>query len=164
MIEENAIVVGVKPDVAMLEVVRRIPCGLCGQTRGCGMSLWGRLLGHRNNIFRAENKIDAKVGDMVVVGIEEQALLLSSLSAYGVPLLAMFIGASLVSTLATSELVNSVGQADRNALIGAALGLVIGLVWIKGHNAGRGLGKGYRPVILRAEDKRTIQLKCERSE
>lgn len=164
MIEENAIVVGVEADIAMLEVVRRTPCGLCGQTRGCGISLWGKLLGHRDNIFKADNQIDAKIGDMVVVGIEEQALLLSSLTAYGVPLLAMFLGAVLATALSSTELVNEVGRADRNAVIGAVLGLVAGLFWVKGHNAGRGLGKGYRPVILRAEDNRTIQLKCERSE
>lgn len=47
MIEELAVVVGTDGDKAMLEIVRSKPCGLCGRTRGCGMSLWGRLLGHR---------------------------------------------------------------------------------------------------------------------
>lgn len=164
MIEEHAIVVDVEPEAAMLEVVRRTPCGLCGQTRGCGISLWGRLLGHRANIFKADNQINAKVGDMVVVGIEEQALLISSLAAYGVPLLAMFMGAVLATALAASEVSDAVGQADRNAVIGAVLGLVAGLLWVKWHNAARGLGAGLRPVILRAEDQRSIQLKCERSE
>ena len=37
MIEESAIVVGLEQNAAMLEIVRRNPCGLCGQTRGCGI-------------------------------------------------------------------------------------------------------------------------------
>src|SRR5687768_13337053 len=95
MIEENAIVISLEQDMALLEVVRRKPCGLCGQTRGCGISLWGRLLGHRKNIFKAVNQIDAKPGDSVVVGVEEQALLMSSLTFYGIPLFTMLTGALL---------------------------------------------------------------------
>jgi len=158
MIEEHAIVVGLERDVAMLEVLRRTPCGLCGQTRGCGVSLWGRLFGHKPNIFKALNQINAGIGDSVVVGIEEQALLVSALVVYGVPLLLMLLGALLAGAMF------GVNHVDRNTMIGAIVGLVIGLLWVKGHTAGRSLGKGYRPVILRAEDKRMIQLQCERSE
>ena len=145
MIEEQAIVVGVENDVTMLEVVRRTPCGLCGQTRGCGISLWGRLFGHRPNIFKAVNQIDAKVGDSVIVGIEEQALLISSLTVYGIPLVTMLAGA-------------------RNAVIGAVVGLMLGLLWVKGHTAGRSLDARYRPVILRTANNGVINLKCERGE
>src|SRR3546814_10370195 len=56
-------------------VIRRTPCGLCGQTRGCGVSLWGKVFRHRPHIFRAANQVKARTGDLVIVGIEEQALL-----------------------------------------------------------------------------------------
>lgn len=160
MIEEHAIVVGLEQETALLEVLRRTPCGLCGQTRGCGVSLWGRLFGHKPNIFRALNQIDSKVGDGVVVGIEEQALLTSALVIYGVPLLTMLIGALVAGSIFNNEVVS---QVDRNTVVGAISGLAIGLLWVKGHTAGRGLSGHYRPVILRADDQRTIQLKCERS-
>ncbi|MFA6178445.1 MAG: SoxR reducing system RseC family protein [Candidatus Methylopumilus sp.] len=156
MIEEHAIVVDVDNDTAMLEIVRKTPCGLCGQTRGCGISLWGRLFGHRSNIFKAANQINAKAGDAVIVGIEEQALLFSSMLVYGIPLAALLLGALLAGVLAPSEL-----HADGTAMIGAALGLVLGLLWVKVHSAGRGLDARYRPVILRAGDKSAIILKCK---
>jgi sigma-E factor negative regulatory protein RseC len=146
MIEEHAIVVGVEQELALLEVVRRTPCGLCGQTRGCGISLWGRLFGHRNNIFRAANQIGAKVGDSVVVGVDEHALLTSSLAAYGAPLLALLAGALLGNGIGSGE------RADLYAAIGALAGLALGLLWLKMHMAGRGLDARYRPVILRADD------------
>lgn len=149
MIEEHAVVVGVEQDVAMLEVVRRTPCGLCGQTRGCGISLWGRLFGHKPNIFRAVNQINARVGDSVIVGIEEQALLRSALTVYGVPLLAMLAGALLAGAVFPGDALE-ISHADRNAVIGAAAGLILGLLWVKGHVAGRSLDARYRPVILRA--------------
>ena len=156
MIEEHAIVVDIdNDDAAMLEIVRRTPCGLCGQSRGCGISIWGRLFGHKPNIFKAVNQINAKVGDSVIVGIEEQALLTSSMTVYGIPLVAMLAGALLAGGLFAA------GHADRNAVIGAVIGLVFGLLWVKAYTAGRGLDARYRPVILRAGDSSMIQLKCE---
>lgn len=160
MIEEHAVVVGVEQDSAMLEIVRRTPCGLCGQTRGCGISLWGRLFGHRSNIFKAMNQINAKVGDSVIVGIEEQALLRSSLTVYGVPLLAMLAGALLGGGVFAGD----ANHADGYAVFGAVAGLVLGLLWLKGHAAGRSLDAHYRPVILRAGDQGVINVKCERGE
>ena len=156
MIEEHAIVVDIdNDDAAMLEIVRRTPCGLCGQSRGCGISIWGRLFGHKPNIFKAVNQINAKVGDSVIVGIEEQALLTSSMTVYGIPLVAMLAGALLAGGLFAAD------HTDRNAVIGAVIGLVSGLLWVKAYTAGRGLDARYRPVILRAGDSSMIKLKCE---
>lgn len=144
MVEEQAVVVDIDNEVAMLEVIRRTPCSLCGQTRGCGVSLWGKLFRHRPHIFRAANQIKAKIGDIVVVGIEEQALLRDSLLAYGVPLVAMMAGAFIAVAFWAGD-----GNRDGSAVIGAVLGLVFGLVWVKGHAAGYGLGARCQPVILR---------------
>lgn len=144
MVEEQAIIVGLKDDLAMLEVFRRTPCSMCGQTRGCGISLWGKLLRHRSPIFKALNRIDAKVGDHVVVGIEEQTLLKSSLLAYGVPLAGIFVGAMIAAGIWPGS--------DASSVLGAAVGLAVGLLWMKGHSAGNGLASACRPVILRAGD------------
>jgi len=169
VIEENAIVVGLEQNAAMLEIVRRTPCGLCGQTRGCGISLWGRLFGHRSNIFKANNQINAKVGDNVIVGVEEQALLISSLTVYGIPLVTTLVGALLASVIfaGDSNHVNP-DHADLYAVMGAIAGLLIGLLWLKGHAAGRSMDARYQPVILRADkpfnSQGEINLKCERGE
>jgi sigma-E factor negative regulatory protein RseC len=143
MIEEQAVVLGVDRDTAMLEIVRSKPCGLCGQTRGCGVSIWGRLLGHRSSVVRAENQINAQTGDRVVVGLDEKALLASSLAAYGVPLLSLLVGAALGGSFAAVP-----AHQDLYSLAGAAAGLVLGLLWLRGH-ASRSKGGAHRPVVLR---------------
>lgn len=155
MIEERAVVVGLDGDQVLLEIVRNKPCGLCGQTRGCGVSLWGRLLGHRNNVFHADNRINARVGDSVVVGVDEKALLASSLAVYGVPLLALLAGAALGGVMTPVAL-----AADIRSVAGAVTGLVLGLLWLKGHAAGRGLNARYRPVVLRAADADVVNPGC----
>jgi sigma-E factor negative regulatory protein RseC len=150
MVEEQAVVVALKDEMAMLEVIRRKPCGLCGQTRGCGISMWGKLFRHRPHIFKAANRIDAKVGDFVIVGVEEQALLRSALLVYGVPLVALLAGALVASLAWGGE------HRDTSTVIGAVLGLIVGLLWVKGHTAGHVFDSRYQPVILRADNRIVI--------
>jgi sigma-E factor negative regulatory protein RseC len=157
MIEEHALVIGVEQDVALLEVVRRSACGLCGKTRGCGISLFGRLFGHKNNVFKAENTIHAKPGDNVVVAIEERAVLMSAMVVYGVPLGVLLLGAILGNALSDG----TSSQADMYAFAGAIAGLLSGLGWVKGYATARVMSHRYQPTILRLADAQVINFKCE---
>ena len=155
MIEEQAIVLSVQNEDATLEIIRSKPCGICGQTRGCGVSLWGRVFGHQASIFKAANQINAQVGDAVIVGVDEQAILLSAFAAYGIPLVTLFAGGFLAGIFAPSD-----AHADRNAVIGAVLGLLLGMAWLKGHLQGRRLDARFQPVILRKGSESIINFKC----
>lgn len=159
MIEEQAVVVGIEHDQALLEIIRSKPCGLCGQTRGCGVSLWGRLFGHRNNVFRADNHIGAKVGDAVVVGIDEQALLNGSLMIYGIPLFGLLAGAGLAVSFSGPSTAR-----DAYAISGALAGLLLGLLWLRGHSAGAGLAASYRPIIVRLASTIEFRPGCKRGD
>lgn len=145
MIEEYAIVTEVADGFATLEIERRTACGLCGQTRGCGNATWGKLLGHRQHGFRAKNPINAKVGDSVVVGVDERAMLSSVFYLYIVPLIAMFVAAILADTFFSHELY---------VVLAAMLGLWFGFVWVKRRLVGYGEAENarstqYVSVILR---------------
>ena len=156
MIEQHAIILAIetpveRPAVATIEVVRRTACGLCGKTRGCGNAFWGKLFGHKDVSLKAENTINAKVGQSVIVGIEEKALLKSALLLYIAPLATMLFGAILASKVSPSDL---------SAMVGAVAGLLVGFFWVKGHVAGRVYYQNYQPKILRldnaASDSETI--------
>jgi len=147
MIEQSAIILAVdassdKLPLATIEVVRKTACGLCGQTRGCGNSIWGKIFAHKATSFKAQNTINAYVGQSVIVGIDEVAVMKSALLLYIVPLVTMLIGSILVSQLHAS---------DAAAMIGAAVGLVLGYFWVKGHIAGRAYYKSQQPKILRLD-------------
>jgi len=157
MIEEQAVVVRVEPDKAYLEIVRHSLCGLCGQTRGCGVSLWGKLFGHQQEGFFAANEIDAQPGDNVVVGVEEKALLAGSLVVYGVPLLLLLTGAVIGVFLAPA----AAGK-DLYPMLGAGIGLALSLLWLKGHAATHGMDTRYRPVILRRAENFTSEKVCHK--
>jgi sigma-E factor negative regulatory protein RseC len=148
MIEERAVILSLDntsgdstaSTTATLEIERKTACGLCGQTRGCGNSIWGKLFAHQSTAFKAQNRINAKVGDSVIVGINEKALLKSAMLLYMLPLATMLIGAILVRQFSATEL---------GAMLGAAAGLVLGLLWVKGHTASSGYFSLQQPVILR---------------
>ena len=146
MIEERAIILSLESELsstdstATLEIERKIACGLCGQTRGCGNSIWGKVFAHQSTAFKAQNRINAKVGDSVIVGINEQALLRSAMLLYIVPLATLFIGAILMQ---------QAFKTNAYAMLGAMLGLVLGLLWVKGHTMSSRYFKLQQPVILR---------------
>lgn len=158
MIQEQAVVVGVNQGLASLEILRNKPCGLCGQTRGCGISIWGRLFGHRANIFKVKNTVNAKVDDVVTVGIQENALLLSAVIVYGVPLLTLILGAAFANLAFAGDL-----HADRNTVLGAFFGLFVGYLWLKGHKQADSFSAQYQPVILEIIDKKLVQKQCQTS-
>ena len=146
MIEERAIILSLESEsfatdsTATLEIERKIACGLCGQTRGCGNSIWGKVFAHQSTAFKAQNRINAKVGDSVIVGINEKALLKSALLLYILPLATMLIGAILATQIQ-----------DKNvyAMLGALAGLLLGFLWVKGHTMSSSYFKLQQPVILR---------------
>ena len=148
MIEEHAIVTKSAGTVATLEIERRTACGLCGQKRGCGNATWGKMLGHDSHDFTAENQINAQVGDSVVVGIDEQAVLNSAFFLYVVPLVGLLIGTLVADYLFKNQFY---------VILGAVLGLVLGFLWVKGHlighdKSGEAFSKKYQAIILRLAD------------
>lgn len=152
MIEEQAIVVRVEGDCAHLEVERSQPCGLCGTTRGCGMSLFGRLLNRYHGSFSAQNTLQLSVGDRVVVAIEENALLSSALTIYLIPLLLICMGGYLGAAQGVSR-----AQSDLYGLIGAVAGLLLGLAIVRKISA----AAHPRPSMLRRSDTRIVR-QCSR--
>lgn len=156
MIEERAVVLSLErainstlpsDAIATLEIERKTACGLCGQTRGCGNSIWGKLFAHRSAAFKAQNRINAKVGDSVIVGIDEKALLKSALLLYMLPLATLLIGAILAT---------QIYDTNSSAMIGAAIGLVLGLLWVKGHTMSSSYFTLQQPVVLRLAFEETV--------
>lgn len=153
MIEQHAIILALEANhnathtLATLEIERQTACGLCGQTRGCGNSIWGKLFAHRTATFRATNAIDAKVGDRVIVGIQESALLKSAFLLYMLPLATLIFGAILASKLHDS---------NGSAMLGAVIGLLLGFIWVKGHTMSSSYVSEQQPVILRTANKNEV--------
>jgi sigma-E factor negative regulatory protein RseC len=157
MIEEQAVILSVENQsnpqvsIATLEIERKTACGLCGKTRGCGNAIWGKLFAHQSSAFKAQNAINASVGQSVIVGINEQALLRSALLLYLLPLATMLIAALIAMQVHTGDL---------SAIVGAVIGLLLGFMWVKGYTTSNQYFLLQQPVILRLADAENVIKFC----
>lgn len=145
MIEETARVVAAEGEFVWVETQRQSTCGGCAARQGCGTATLAKVLGRRRTRVRALNRDAARVGDRVVVGIDEQALVRGSLAVYAVPLLGLLAGGVLGALLQTR--LQLAGEAL--TLVAGVAGLVVGLLWVKGFTRRIRGDSRYQPVVLR---------------
>lgn len=108
MIEEQVIVTATTEQGAWVEGIQQSACGSCSAKAGCGQHTMSQL-GKKVTLwlpFSSQLQPDTdlksmlKVGQQIVVGLPEGAILRSTFVLYGVPLLALVLGAMLGHFLA----------------------------------------------------------------
>ena len=148
MIEESGRVVDVDDSYAWIETNPATACGSCAVKQGCGTSALASLFGQRKSPLRVVNRINAAVGDQVVIGISETGLLSGSLAVYTAPLAGLFAGGLLGRFVARSLFP---GGVELVSILGGVLGLLAGLVWLRGFSQSTEQDARYQPVILRQQ-------------
>lgn len=139
MITETGKVVALKDDKAWVQTIRVSACQSCSARSGCGQRALAKVSGGRANQVLVANTAGARVGDEVIIGIDEQSLLIASLVVYGVPLLLMVL-ASIAGH-------HWFGGTDGVAIAGALAGLGLGFWWARRWQSGN--GDQYQPRMLR---------------
>ena len=115
---EKGIVVGITSKNISIESYRDKACSLCGQKKGCGNSLWGKLLNHKK-VIQIETDEKVKIGDIVNFHYDEKLLLKISLIIYFFPLISLLIFLGLAQYLSDEILFS---------IFGMIFGLIFG-VW-----------------------------------
>lgn len=143
MIEEHGRVLNVEPGAVWVETVRRSACDSCQARNGCGQSVLQRLgLGARQGFIRVLNEQvehDCRVGDEVIIGIPENAVLHGSTLVYLVPLLALFVGALVAQAIGTGEPL---------IILASFLGMGIGFVAVRWHSHRLRSNSAFMPRVL----------------
>jgi len=119
MIEIPAKVTRVEGEVAWVSTNAPTSCGACGG-KGCGSSVFARLLHRDEPEYQVGNRVAARVGEDVVVGIPDGALLKATLTGYLVPLALVVLGAMVAAR-----------WGDVGAAAGAGVGLLLALAWLR---------------------------------
>jgi sigma-E factor negative regulatory protein RseC len=149
MIEETGQVVDVEGEFAWVESERSSTCGSCAVRQGCGTGAIARALGQRRVRLRVLNRIGARIGDHVVIGVSSAGLVRGSLAVYAVPLSGLFAGALAGYALASRFYTE--WPVDPLAIAGAIAGFVAGLVWLRGFSLRTAMNPDYQPVVLRQD-------------
>ncbi|HJV28146.1 MAG TPA: SoxR reducing system RseC family protein [Aromatoleum sp.] len=119
LIEGTARVVAIREGIAWLEPEQGGSCGGCASAAMCGSkgigTLATRLEARR---FPLADAADLAIGERVVVGVREDALVRASLTAYAIPLVMMF---------ALGALAQAMDGRDAITVVACLAGLAIGL-------------------------------------
>ncbi len=144
MIEETAYVVAVDSQGVWVETQRQSACGQCAARKGCGTAVLGKALGKKRNrvLVANPNQAPVQVGDQVLIGIDESALVRGSMAVYLVPLLSFFLFGVLGQTLASRLMP---GSGEGLSILFSLLGLLLGFLWARRYARG---DQRYQPVIL----------------
>jgi sigma-E factor negative regulatory protein RseC len=146
MIEESATVLACDEDFAFVETQVQAACGACQAQSGCSTSVLSGLFKRRNNRLKVLNPIQAKPGQRVIIGIQEQALVSVSLVAYLLPLLSLILGA--VGIQEATEYWQWQGG-ELGSILGGLSGLIIGLYLVRSFSYRHQHDQSYQAVILR---------------
>jgi sigma-E factor negative regulatory protein RseC len=153
MIEKPGVVIQVEDQFALVQTLSDSSCQHCVNHQGCGMANLTSMLRPKYGTVKVVNQLAAQVGDQVIIGLEENALLKTSLVFYLLPLLGLFSGAIgyewVVVMMQWPEL-------EILTVIASLLGLWMGLLQAQRINAKINKDTRYYPVIL----KKIVLEKC----
>ncbi|SEP99762.1 sigma-E factor negative regulatory protein RseC [Ectothiorhodospira magna] len=143
MIEETARVIAVdEPGFAWVETERKTACGTCSVNKGCGTSVIAKLFGQRRTQVRVIDPVGVTLGDEVIIGLEESALVRGSLAIYILPLVCLLIGAALGQWLWA-------GYGELPVVLAGLAGLAAGLGAVGGFTRRIRRDPRYQPVVVR---------------
>lgn len=150
MVEEQGVVIALEGGDAWVETRRKAVCDTCSANKGCGTAVLSKALGNKRSRIKVPlcGDLPLRVGDEVVIGLQEQALLRGSMAVYGLPLLLM-LAAALCGDYAGRHWLgmHAVDPLDITAGIG---GFIAGLIWVKAFSRRVARDPRYQPVILSA--------------
>jgi sigma-E factor negative regulatory protein RseC len=144
MIEEQAKVIEVDGDFAVVETERKSACGHCSAASACGTSLLEKLFAGRTTrlrVLRAGHELSA--GEQVIVGLQESAMLQVSFIVYGLPLLCM-----ILFSLAGLAIQQLLGVSEWPVVVMAIAGLATGFGLVRFYSLTRARDARQQAVVI----------------
>jgi len=140
MIEETAIVIDVHGQQVLLETQRKSACQTCAVKSGCGTSTLAKVVGKRSSQFAVDKTFDVKVGDKVIVAINENALVQGSLLIYLFPLIFMMLVGLIVEYFFVNEAIT---------ILSVIVGFLMAMIGVRFILSGSGLNQSVKPHLIR---------------
>jgi len=149
MIEQQGQAVSESAGRVRVRLGGRSGCAACEAGRGCGAGVFGKLLKRRAIELEFDNRVGARSGQAVIVGVPEALFLGLVMRFYLFPLLAGLAGAVLGHYLGWKLGVGA-GGSDALALLA---GLLAG-AWVlrRGRAGAADLSRGFTVHLLRVAD------------
>lgn len=140
MIEEAGRVVALESGAVWVETLRRSGCGRCDEPGGCGNGALARRARDKVGHVLALTDQTLAVGDEVLVGVPEQAVLRGTLLIYVLPVLSL-MGGALAGAMAL--------PGDVGTVLGLLAGLLAGFAAVRVLSSRAARDPAVQPVIIR---------------
>ena len=137
MLEQHARVIHCSEQGVWVKASDPGGCGVCAGS-GCATRRIAELFQPQIRQYQVESRFPIAIGDEVIVGLPDGNLLRSALYLYGLPLVAVMLGAGLAQW---------VRPGDAGAVAGALLGLLLAGAWIVTRSS-TSLSRA-RPTVIR---------------
>jgi sigma-E factor negative regulatory protein RseC len=141
MIEQIGKVVATTDGVAWVQTIQQSACASCAASKGCGAAVLEKIPLGKTMQMPVVDRLGVRVGDSVVIGIPDDALLKASFVVYFLPLLLMLALAVAAGRLWPGVEVYSI----LSGLIGLLAGFALAR-WISGLDY---IARRAQPVMLR---------------
>ena len=128
MIEEQAQVVQRDGDYVWVETQKQSTCGTCSLNKGCGTGIIATYFNNKTARIKIENAIGANIGDRVLIGLNESALMLGSFLVYLLPLLFVLIFAIFGELMANQLLIEA---KEMVVIMSAVIGFLISIFFVR---------------------------------
>lgn len=123
MLEESALVVKIINGQPWVVGMQNNACTACAQKTGCSSTALASVL--KKKPVPVDSDLALKIGDTVIVAIDESVLLRATFALYLLPLIALFVGAGLADSLINHAMAYSDLWIAGSALTSLALALFI---------------------------------------
>ncbi len=154
MTETQAMVMAVEPGAALVETMAPSGCSACGTSSGgCGVNSIGQIFTLKTKRYRVLDPVGSRVGEAVVIGVAEGAVLRGSGAVYLLPLLLVFVGALLAAQFAAPA------SRDVWSIAGSAIGFLLGAGWLWWFSRRAARDARFQPVIVRRVNQASFVLK-----
>jgi sigma-E factor negative regulatory protein RseC len=142
MLETRAVIIGIQRGRALVQAESGSGCEHCSG-KGCGSTRLAQLFCSTPRLFQVENRIDADVGDHVVISVEDGAVLRGIGLVYLLPLFLLFAGAVAANFLSSQS-----EHGDLYSAAGAIMGLALGFALARWMSSRYAVSR-FRPYIAR---------------
>ena len=153
MIEEQGKVVALQNEWVWVETERKTACGQCSANKGCGTSVLASVFGKKANSIAVMKTLPVKVGDEVIIGIEEDTLVKGSLLIYALPLVLLIVF-GLLGELVGSQIL--LADNDFVSAVFSGLGLALGFLWLRHISSRLRRNTRYQPKLLHIKNQVTF--------
>lgn len=140
MIEEQGRVIAVQGTEAWVKTVSQSACQSCQLRNGCGQQVLTGMGRNKERHVRVGNACKAEVGDQVLLGISEAALLQAAVLVYLFPLLGLVTGALAANLL--------LGLGDGATALTSIAGMGLAFLIVRLCQR-RAMSAGIRPELLK---------------